>query len=281
MLIIRISDQDTDMRQSESEDSEVERQKEEERKKEEEKKAAQDKDKEQTKVNSGDKIPSGASSKGNTTPSGRPKHSDPLRKTLKRPGSPNLSENSGNESSRKKAKSSLAAAQASGANISRPNSPMEAVSSSSAKGVPTGRSTPRPQAGAGSDGELSDAGRRPTKLRLHSAQASRAASPIGSRTASPAPGAQVQGAPRRKGLSLVFLLIVFSRADASAEPPGLLPSAAEIRAAVPAEGISLSELIRKFGPAAKAEGFSALLRANVQFQSSSKMLFPRPAPATS
>lgn len=79
---------------SESEDSEEERERlEEERKQEEARKL------------NGDK--SGASTKGTNTPSGRSEKRDPSRlgASLKRPGSPDLSELSGNESSRKKVKS--------------------------------------------------------------------------------------------------------------------------------------------------------------------------------
>lgn len=46
---------------------------------------------------------------------------------------------------------------------------------------------------------------------------------------------------------------------------------------MPADGILLSDLIKKFGPSAKAEGFIELLKANIQFQASSKKLFPRAA----
>ena len=78
---------------SESEDSEDERERlEQERKQEEANKA------------NGDK--SGASTKGTNTPSGRAEKRDPakLGNSLKRPGSPDLSELSGNESTRKRAK---------------------------------------------------------------------------------------------------------------------------------------------------------------------------------
>ena len=80
---------------SESEDSEEERERlEEERKQEEAKKL------------NGDK--SGASTKGTNTPTGRSEKRDSSKNpgtSLKRPGSPDLSELSGNESSRKKVKS--------------------------------------------------------------------------------------------------------------------------------------------------------------------------------
>lgn len=86
--------------QSDSEDSDDERIRlEEERKKEEEAKA------------NGDKLASGASSKGTNTPSGRPEkqQAEHLRNkssiaNLKRPGSPNLSEASGSESTHKRVK---------------------------------------------------------------------------------------------------------------------------------------------------------------------------------
>ena len=54
-----------------------------------------------------DRISSGASSKGTNTPSGRVKHSDPMKRTAsgnKRPGSPNLSDASGTDTMRKKQK---------------------------------------------------------------------------------------------------------------------------------------------------------------------------------
>lgn len=94
--------------------------KEEERKKEEEKKADIDKA-------GASKPPSGASTKGNNTPSQRPgKTTDTSKKTnankLKRPGSPNLSEASGTESTRKKVKKQHNAAQTLQPS-SRPTSP--------------------------------------------------------------------------------------------------------------------------------------------------------------
>jgi transcription initiation factor TFIIF subunit alpha len=75
-----------------SDDSETERAKEEERKKAEEEKNQKE---------------SGTSTKGTNTPSGRPKHTDALKKAAgsrKRLGSPNASDASGTDTSRKKAK---------------------------------------------------------------------------------------------------------------------------------------------------------------------------------
>jgi transcription initiation factor TFIIF subunit alpha len=92
-----------------SDDSETERQKEEERKAEEEKNQKES-----------------ASSKGSNTPSGRPKHTDPLKKSTtsrKRLGSPNASDASGTDTSRKKAKNKHQTSQPTPQPTSRPISP--------------------------------------------------------------------------------------------------------------------------------------------------------------
>ncbi|EME88718.1 uncharacterized protein MYCFIDRAFT_213387 [Pseudocercospora fijiensis CIRAD86] len=142
---------------SDSMDSEDER--EEERKKEEAKKAAQ--------VN-GDK--SGASTKGTNTPTGRPEKRDPSRlgASLKRPGSPDVSDLSGNESSRKKVKSLNGKPMAASSGAARSLSP-----DASKKG-----------AGSGSDTDTSRKGRSGApKIKLKN---SPAATPSASRAASPA-----------------------------------------------------------------------------------------------
>lgn len=93
-----------------SDDSETERQKEEERKAEEEKNQKE----------------SASSSKGSNTPSGRPKHTDPLKKSsasLKRLGSPNASDASGTDTSRKKLKNKHQSSQPTPQPTSRPISP--------------------------------------------------------------------------------------------------------------------------------------------------------------
>ena len=155
------------------------------------------------------KLPSGASSKGTNTPSGRPKHSDPLKKakSLKRPGSPNLSESSGNESSRKKHKKKHAPSQPLGTSTPTPGSrPMSPAPSSPqtaprktsnvlkltvapAKLTEIASAPPNPSPGSGNamsdgeatGGEMSD-GSRPRKLKF------RVGTPSGSRAGSPAPG---------------------------------------------------------------------------------------------
>ncbi|KAB5540435.1 hypothetical protein GE09DRAFT_1037707 [Coniochaeta sp. 2T2.1] len=156
--------------ESESEDEEKEKAKaEEEKKKEEEekKKAAADKT-----------TASGSNTKGNTTPSGKPKQPDMSKKgKLKRPADVDASETSGNESSRKpkKAKKNLAPGAAGSANASRSGTPL-----------------PRRPGGAASDGEGtanegSDGGKRkPTKVKVK-IPGTATGTPAGSRAGSPAP----------------------------------------------------------------------------------------------
>ena len=193
--------------QSEDDTSDEEKQKEIDRKKDEEAK---------NKAKMESKLPSGASTKGTNTPSGRPKHKDPLKKekNLKRPGSPNLSESSGNESSRKKQKnkhpSSLHATRTSTpVPGSRPMSPAPSTSQSVPNQSPRKSSivklnvnpsklsdiqsappNPSPVYNAMSDGEAtggegSDGGvRKAKKIKL----TIKGQSPMGSRAGSPAPG---------------------------------------------------------------------------------------------
>ncbi len=94
-----------------SDDTEAEQQKEEEKRKAEEERLQREKD-------------SATSTKGSNTPSGRPKHTDALKKpaqSRKRLGSPG-SDASGTDTSRKKAKSKHPTSQP----ISRPMSPSAA-----------------------------------------------------------------------------------------------------------------------------------------------------------
>lgn len=105
---------------------------------------------------------------------------------MKRPGSPNLSEASGNESSRKKHKKSHASGTGS-ANPSRPMSP--APEGASRKGSFTfdGRAydVVRRGAGSGSETEATDGGKK-RKIERRLGGGSAAVSPDGSRAASPA-----------------------------------------------------------------------------------------------
>lgn len=186
--------------------------KEEERKKEEE---------EKKKATASEKPPkSSASSHGTNTPSGRPgKHSllstqGATSKSLKRPGSPNLSEASGNESSRRK-KIRKPDGQGGSQPIQPPSRPMSPnvlpPSSSAPEASRPGNSRttsnfsrhPRSNAGSGSEdnpagsgGEMSDGARRKQRLKL--TVGSKPGSPKGSRGASPERG-PVVAPPSRTG----------------------------------------------------------------------------------
>jgi transcription initiation factor TFIIF subunit alpha len=181
-------------------DSETERQ---QAKEEAEKKAAE----QNGKAPEGGNVPSGTFTKGSNTPSGSQKPSD-SSKSKKRPGSPNLSEASGNESSRKKHKKKHADKLGDGSR-----------KSSILKG-----------AGSGSDSEMTDAGKikkakKKDKNRLVLGQ-----SPAGT------PGASRAGSPSA------------SRAGSpSAAPARLaLPSAKEIYESLPPQGMNIQNLIVKF-----------------------------------
>ncbi|KAL1301761.1 hypothetical protein AAFC00_005959 [Neodothiora populina] len=188
---------------SESEDSEEERTKaEEERKKAEEAAKA-----------NGESIPSGATSKGTNTPSGRQeKHGDALRNkssiaNLKRPGSPNLSEASGSESTHKRVKKEHRSRNAGPSGSMSPN------------GLPT-----RNFAGSGSDTETSGNEKRIKRHQQHNKVMSGSprdeannGTPASSRSGTPGPVAE-------------------------------MPTADEVRAVVPPEGISIQNLIAIFKP---------------------------------
>ncbi|KAG9228573.1 putative transcription initiation factor IIF subunit alpha [Amylocarpus encephaloides] len=177
------------------------------------------------------KIPSGASSKGTNTPAGKPKYSDPLTRSnnhsLKRSKSPNLSESSGNESSRKKHKKEHTSAQPSRASTPIPCS-QPAPSALTGQLLPGRKSSvvklniapsklseiqsalPNPNpvhGGSMSDaeatgGEMSDGGKKKKqKLRLGgSPSGSRAGSPearrVGSGSRAGSPFSQVPGSGR-------------------------------------------------------------------------------------
>ncbi|KAH8667513.1 hypothetical protein BGZ60DRAFT_452217 [Tricladium varicosporioides] len=192
---------------SEDDTSDEEKQKEIDKRKDEEAKA---------KLKAESKLPSGASSKGTNTPSGRPKTTDALKnpKNLKRSGSPNLSESSGNESTRKKHKKKhISSSHPSGTSTpvsgSRPMSPtpqpgqaprkssMVTLNVNPSKLSEIQSAVPNPSGvmsdGEATGGEMSDGGRKPKKIKLRlggqSPSASRAGSPTtgGSRAGSPAP----------------------------------------------------------------------------------------------
>jgi transcription initiation factor TFIIF subunit alpha len=144
---------------------------------------------EQSKIN-GEK--SGASTKGENTPSDRKKH---LRMGTKRPGSPNLSEASGNESTRKKAKLNFlrraADMDASGAsgNESAYKSKKH-ISTSTARGAPKALSTLASlRSGSGSESE--------SVRRSRAKNLSARGTPVGSRAQSPSGAKAVSKPPTR------------------------------------------------------------------------------------
>ncbi|KAM0238954.1 hypothetical protein ACHAP5_008460 [Fusarium lateritium] len=172
--------------------------------------------KEEEKKDSGkeDKAQSGSGSKGTNTPSGKKPEGSKKSKSLKRAGSPALSESSGNESSRKKLKKNVTSA----------------AGSRSGTPLPQGAAARRAMgAGSGSDGEatageMSDgakAKRKKLKIVSHSARGTPSASRAGS--PNPTQGAASPGSP---GGSIV-------------EPSEILDK-------IPNEGIAIGELIKLF-----------------------------------
>ncbi|PHH77910.1 hypothetical protein CDD80_7592 [Ophiocordyceps camponoti-rufipedis] len=158
-----------------------------------------------------------AASKGTATPQGKQKQGDLLKKgkSLKRAGSPALSESSGNESSRKKMRKTAAAV------------------SGSRAGTPLPQTNPlrRPKAGSpgsGSDGEagsgdVSDSAGPRKKQKL--AESSRKGSPVASRAGSPIPAQSVASPSSQSG-------------------GGIEPW--EILEKIPADGIAIGDLIKPF-----------------------------------
>ncbi|QSZ30967.1 hypothetical protein DSL72_000527 [Monilinia vaccinii-corymbosi] len=255
---------------SEDDTSDEEKQKEIDKKKDEEAKA---KLKAEVKT-------AGTSSKGNNTPSGRPKHTDPMKKSksLKRPGSPNLSESSGNESSRKKHKKKhVSSSQPTGTSTPIPRqtqrkSSIVKISVNPSELSRINSTPPNPQ-GATSDGEatggeMSDgAGGKKKKITLRIG-----GSPTSSRRGSPAPGKSVSraGSPAQ-----------------AAEPAAPAPSGSgaitpkEIVAALPSTGISIGQLLGHFrGRVGDAEGqttkaeFMAMIKRNTKY-GADKLLRPK------
>ncbi|KAL8887648.1 MAG: hypothetical protein Q9215_004809 [Flavoplaca cf. flavocitrina] len=278
-----IYDSDSDnpySEESESENSEAERRKEEEKKTSiNDKGGASDREKSNTGKTS--KNPSGAN-----TPSGRPsKHPSPLKKfpssnNLKRPGSPNASDVSGNESARKKRKQKhLVPSAPTGASTlkppSRPMSPDYAPSSSSApQSQPkpleaVNNKRPRAEAGSGSDlsgGEMSEGKKhKKQKLKLRMS-ASPDPTPNGSRAVSPeVAGEKANGASTSKAGNI------------SAPLPPLDITAAEVRACIPVQGIAIPELVKSFkGRIHKDQmpEFRKVMRSVSRYDNATKMFHP-------
>lgn len=169
---------------------------------------------------------SGTASKGTSTPSSKQKAAENAKKgkSLKRPGSPNLSESSENELARKKKK------QATGSAVpSRSSTPMP------------GQQRGKANAGATSDGEgeMSDGG-RVRKIKLVTGTGARG-TPVGSRAGSPAPG-QGQRSPGSASPNAA------GPSTPAAGGQGGLVEAWEITQALAAnpQGISVGQLMRQF-----------------------------------
>lgn len=190
---------------------------------------------------------SGLPSSGNNTPSGRKEKkagtgSDRERvssaRSLKRPGSPNLSEGSGTDAStrRKKLKSKHLSSTQPTPGPSRPMSPANVPPSSSAPQTLDPKIRRR-AGGAGSDteagvsdrdgGAMSDGSRTARRLKLKMSASPPGTNPP-SRAASPAPGAAPRGAPSPVAIG----------------SPTAFPSVQDIKNAIPAQGIAIKELMK-------------------------------------
>ncbi|KAI9929793.1 hypothetical protein MW887_001269 [Aspergillus wentii] len=221
-----------------SDESESERLKEEERKAEEEK----------------SKKEPAISSKGSNTPSGRPKHTDSLKKgtttaSRKRLGSPNGSDASGTDTSRKKTKSKYPSSQPTPQPGSRPMSPSASSavpgSKKRARNVPVGGAGPSDvDGGAGSGGEISENGKT-KKLKLNPpAISSQSGTPQGSRAASPTPLGNKSFSGSRASSPEGGQVRVSTPGPSGQS----FPTPAEIHAAIPPSGILSGDLLRIFRP---------------------------------
>ncbi|KAF7593043.1 hypothetical protein BBP40_012131 [Aspergillus hancockii] len=198
------------------------------------------------------------SSKANSTPSGRPKHTDPTKKGTttaprKRLGSPNVSDASGTDTSRKKGKSKHPSTQPTTQPSSRNIFPT--ASSSMPLGKKRVRNAPPSGVGSASDadggvgsgGEMSESGKT-KKLKLNPSLAvSQSGTPQGSRAGSPTPlaGRSFSGSRASSPESL--------RGQTRVSTPGpagnqSFPTPREIHAAIPSTGILSSDLLKIFRP---------------------------------
>lgn len=226
-------------------DSEAERQKEKERAEEEEKKkkAAEKGGEQNVKGKESDKLPSGSSTKGTNTPSGSAKPMDPNKK--KRPGSPNLSEASGNESTRKKQK-------------------QQHLDTSRKPSLVNMAGTINRGAGSGSESDMPDGRKQKLSMRVG---ISPTGTPGGSRAASP-DGTQV-GASRAGSPT--------GSVAASSQVPAPFPTPQEIYSALPPEGRTINQLLKTFKhrTSGKHDLFIQLVRVIGRFDKTVNLIFPR------
>ncbi|KAL4868934.1 hypothetical protein BDV12DRAFT_168627 [Aspergillus spectabilis] len=228
-----------------SDETDTEKSKEEEQRKVEEEKNKKD---------------SATSSKGNTTPSGRPKHTDPSKKVAlgasrKRLGSPNASDASGTDTSRKKGKNKYSSSQTPNQPGSRPISPVASSIPTSKKRVrntlPGAGSASDADGAAGSGGEMSETGKS-KKLKLNPpSMLSQGDTPQSSRAGSPVSvaGKNLSGSrassPDSKGSNAISQNRVSTPGPSSSQD---FPTPAEIHAAIPPSGIGSADLLKIFRP---------------------------------
>ncbi|KLU85980.1 hypothetical protein MAPG_04999 [Magnaporthiopsis poae ATCC 64411] len=201
-----------------------------------------------------------AAAKGSASASGKSK-ADTAKgsKSLKRPGSPNLSESSGNESSRKKAKKTVT----SSVQPSRSGTPLPQ------------RTKVKPPGGATSDGEgeMSDGGLKKKRSKLGGT-----GTPGGSRAGSPVP-TQGPVASSSAGVSP-------KKAAPVPDGSGQIITREELLAALEANpnGISIGDLLKRYFSDRVGDGenklqknkFISLVTRNSIFRKADKLLLPKP-----
>ncbi|EJT74961.1 hypothetical protein GGTG_08799 [Gaeumannomyces tritici R3-111a-1] len=184
-------------------------------------------------------------------------------KSLKRPGSPNLSESSGNESTRKKAKKTAT----SSVQPSRSGTPLPQRT----KVKPAGSAT---SDGEATGGEMSDGGLKKKKL----SKLGGTGTPGGSRAGSPVPsqgpvGSSSAGVSPKKGTPVP-------------DGPGQIITREELLAALEANpnGISIGDLLKRYFSDRVGDGenklqknkFISLVTRNSIFRKADKLLLPKP-----
>ncbi|KAI9738725.1 MAG: hypothetical protein M1834_008230 [Cirrosporium novae-zelandiae] len=225
-----------------SDDTETERLKEEERKKEAEKKL-------NSKGKDSDKASSGSSTKGNNTPSGRNKYKDALKKpkpakTLKRPGSPHVSDPDRSGVSQRK--SSIDKLPINGNKLNEISSIAPRPDNKRIRGA---GSNSEGDFGSGTDG----GSKKRIKLRVDSHSPSNGNTPRGSRAGSPA----------------VFGVHGQSQKDN-------FPTIDEVIASIPPDtGCTIQEMVAKFKPRLEGgdqKAFVFLIKSVTQFDNKTKIL---------
>ncbi|KIV97444.1 hypothetical protein PV10_01196 [Exophiala mesophila] len=221
-------------------------------------------------LNSGANTPSGRKEKHATSSdregSGIKKSAS--SRTLKRPGSPNLSDASGTDAStrKKKIKSKHLSSTQPTPSVSRPMSPANVPSSSAPGGLDPNRIRQRGRggAGAGSDtdnvasdregGAMSDASRARQKLKLKMS----ASPPPGGGTSTPQPSSRA-GSPARSPSAMIGVTE--------------LPSKDEIRKAIPQGGIAIKDLMKVVAhPKDRRAEFVALVKEVARMDQVSRLL---------